>query len=187
MLSFTVADVAGKGTSAALLTAVVQGLLAGESDAIDSPAQVCSRLNRALCRRAVASRFVTVFYGQLLQNGTLRYCNAGHNAPFLVTSTGLTRLETGGTVVGLFDFSEYDTGDTSVSSGDLLVVFSDGLTEAVNAAGDEFEDDRLAAVLNAVRGRSAQDALDAVLTAVTDFAGSEPPRDDLTVMVIRFL
>ncbi len=187
VLSFTVADVAGKGTSAALLTAVVQGLLAGESDAIDSPAQVCSRLNRALCRRAVASRFVTVFYGQLLQNGTLRYCNAGHNAPFLVTSTGLTRLETGGTVVGLFDFSEYDTGDTSVSSGDLLVVFSDGLTEAVNAAGDEFEDDRLAAVLNTVRGRSAQDALDAVLTAVTDFAGSEPPRDDLTVMVIRFL
>ena len=64
-LSFTVADVAGKGTSAALLTAVVQGLLAGESTANDSPAQVCSRLNRSLCRRAVASRFVTVFYGQL--------------------------------------------------------------------------------------------------------------------------
>jgi len=186
-LSFTVADVAGKGTSAALLTAVVQGLLAGESDAIDSPAQVCSRMNRALCRRAVASRFVTVFYGQLLQNGTLRYCNAGHNAPFLVTSSGFTRLETGGTVVGLFDFSQYDTGDTPVSAGDLLVIFSDGLTEAVNAAGEEFEDDRLAAVLNTVRGRSAQEALDAVLAAVTDFAGTEPPRDDMTVMVIRFL
>lgn len=185
-LSFTVADVAGKGTSAALLTAVVQGLLAGESDAIDSPAQVCTRLNRALCRRAVASRFVTVFYGQLLQDNTLRYCNAGHNAPFLVTSTGLTRLEAGGTVVGLFDFSEYETGDVTVSPGDLLVIFSDGLTEAVNAAGDEFEDERLAAVLNTVRGRSAQDALDAVLSAVTDFAGTEPPRDDMTVMVIRF-
>ncbi len=186
-LSFTVADVAGKGTSAALLTAVVQGLLAGESDAVESPARVCSRLNRALCRRAVAARFVTVFYGQLLQNGVLRYCNAGHNAPFLVTSTGLTRLDTGGTVVGLFDFSEYETGDTTVSAGDLLVIFSDGLTEAVNAAGDEFEDERLAAVLNTVRGRSAQDTLDAILSAVTAFAGTEPPRDDMTVMVIRFL
>ena len=186
-LSFTVADVAGKGTSAALLTAVVQGLLAGESDAIDSPSKVCTRLNRALCRRAVASRFVTVFYGQLLENGTLRYCNAGHNAPFLVTSTGLTRLETGGTVIGLFDFSLYDTGEVAVAPGDLLVVFSDGLTEAVNTAGDEFEDERLAAVLNRMRGRSAQDALDAVLAAVTDFAGIEPPRDDMTLMVVRFL
>lgn len=186
-LSFTVADVAGKGTSAALLTAVVQGLLAGESDAADSPARVCARLNRALCRRAVASRFVTVFYGQLEPTGTLRYCNAGHNAPFLVTSTGLARLEAGGTVVGLFDFSEYDTGETPIAPGDLLVVFSDGLTEAVNAAGDEFEDERLAAVLNTVRGRSAQEALDAVLAAVTAFAGSEPPRDDMTVMVLRFL
>jgi sigma-B regulation protein RsbU (phosphoserine phosphatase) len=185
-LSFTVADVAGKGTSAALLTAVVQGLLAGESEATDSPAQVCGRLNRSLCRRAVASRFVTVFYGQVTPDGVLRYCNAGHNAPFLVTKDGLVRLETGGTVVGLFDFSQYDTGETRVSPGDLLVIFSDGLTEAVNAEGDEFEDERLAACLETVRGGSAKDALDAVLKAVTDFAGSEPPRDDMTVMVLRF-
>jgi phosphoserine phosphatase RsbU/P len=185
-LSFTVADVAGKGTSAALLTAVVQGLLAGESEAVDSPAQVCNRLNRSLCRRAVASRFVTVFYGQFRADHTLRYCNAGHNAPFLVTRDALIRLETGGTVVGLFDFSEYDTGETTVSPGDLLVVFSDGLTEAVNAEGDEFGDDRLAAVLETVRGKSASETLQAVLAAVTAFAGSEPPRDDMTVMVLRF-
>lgn len=184
--AFTVADVAGKGTSAALLTAVVQGLLAGESEGKDSPAQVCSRLNRALCRRAVASRFVTVFYGQLGADRTLKYCNAGHNAPFLVTADSLIRLETGGTVVGLFDFSQYDTGETQISSGDLLVIFSDGLTEAVNSADDEFGDDRLAAVLETVRGRSASDALAAVLKAVTDFAGTEPPRDDMTVMVLRF-
>ena len=184
-LSFTVADVAGKGTSAALLTAVVQGLLAAESNLTDSPAQVCTRLNRSLCRRAVASRFVTVFYGQLNEGDTLRYCNAGHNAPFLVTSTELVRLEAGGTVIGLFDFSEYETGETKVSPGDLLVVFSDGLTEAVNTAGDEFGDDRLAAVLETVRGRSAAEALAAVLKAVTEFAGTEPARDDLTVMVLR--
>ena len=184
--SFTVADVAGKGTAAALLTAVVQGLLAGQFDAAHSPAMVCGRLNRALCRRAVASRFVTVFYGQLGADRTLRYCNAGHNAPFLVTSTELVRLEVGGTVVGLFDFSEYDTGETTVSPGDLLVVFSDGVTEALNAAGDEFEDERLAECLLTVRGGSAAEALAAIQACVSAFAGAEPPRDDMTVMVLRF-
>ena len=87
-----------------------------ESDAVDSPAQVCTRLNRSLCRRAVASRFVTVFYGQLNADNSFRYCNAGHNAPFLVTSTELIRLEIGGTVVGLFDFSEYECGETPFSA-----------------------------------------------------------------------
>jgi serine phosphatase RsbU (regulator of sigma subunit) len=186
-LAFTVADVAGKGTSAALLTAVVQGLLAGESNHVDQPAQVCTRLNRALCRRAVASRFVTVFYGQLGTDHTLKYCNAGHNAPFLVTSSDILRLDAGGTVVGLFDFSEYDSGEVPVAAGDLLVVFSDGVTEAVNTAGDEFGDERLSACLETVRGRSAAETLAAVQQAVSAFAGTEPPRDDMTVMVLRFL
>ncbi|MBS1819573.1 MAG: SpoIIE family protein phosphatase [Acidobacteria bacterium] len=185
-LAFTVADVAGKGTSAALLTAVVQGLLAGESDGKDTPEQVCSRLNRALCRRAVASRYVTLFYGELGSDRTLTYCNAGHNAPFLVTAGDLVRLETGGTPVGLFDFGQYETGRVEVSAGDLLVIFSDGLTEAVNAAGDEFGDERLADVLTSVRGQSAAGALSAVVKAVTEFAGAEPARDDMTIMVLRF-
>jgi serine phosphatase RsbU (regulator of sigma subunit) len=184
-MSFTVADVAGKGTSAALLTAVVQGLLAGESNAADSPAQVCTRLNRSLCRRAVASRFVTVFYGHL-EGNHLRYCNAGHNAPFLVTTRGIERLETGGTVVGLFDFSEYDTGETTVGPGDVLVVFSDGVTEAVDPRGEEFGDERLAACLANVHGASAEEALTAVQNGVSRFVGTEPARDDMTVMVLRF-
>lgn len=185
-LSFTVADVAGKGTSAALLTAVVQGLLAGEADTLETPAQVCSRLNRALCRRAVASRFVTVFYGQLSPDRMLKYCNAGHNAPFLVTATDIIRLEVGGTVVGLFDFSQFETGETPVNPGDVLVVFSDGLTEAVNAGNDEYGDDRLQACLEQMRGRSAADILAAIMASVAEFAGGEPARDDMTVMVMRF-
>jgi sigma-B regulation protein RsbU (phosphoserine phosphatase) len=129
---------------------------------------------------------VTVFYGQVAPDGTLRYCNAGHNAPFLVTASDTARLETGGTVIGLFDFSDYETGETRVSPGDLLVVFSDGVTEAVNAEGDEFGDERLAECLAGVRGRSAAEALAAVQTAVSAFAGAEPARDDMTVMVLRF-
>ena len=184
-LSFTVADVSGKGTSAALLTAVVQGLLAGEAESLDSPSQVCNKLNRSLCRRAIASKFVTVFYGQLTSDKQLWYCNAGHNAPFLVTQSGVVRLDVGGTPVGLFDFSQYQTGHIHVSSGDLLVVFSDGVTEMVNTAGDEFGDERLAECLDRVKDRSATDVLTAVQQAVSTFAGSEPSRDDMTVMVLR--
>jgi sigma-B regulation protein RsbU (phosphoserine phosphatase) len=146
---------------------------------------VCLRLNKSLCRRAVASRFVTVFYGHLDTDRRLRYCNAGHNAPFLVTSRDIQRLETGGTVIGLFDFSHYETGEVTVTPGDLLVVFSDGVTEAVNPEGEEFGDDRLADCLNSVRGGTAQEALAAVQKAVSEFAGTEPPRDDMTLMVLR--
>lgn len=183
--SFTVADVAGKGTSAALLTAVVQGLLAGESESLESPAQVCSRMNRSLCRRSLASKFVTVFYGLLGADGTLRYCNAGHNAPFLVTATGMRRLEAGGTPIGLFDSSQYETGEVGVQSGDVLVVFSDGVTEAVNPEGDEFGDERLAQCLDGVRGVAPSATLEAVQRAVSVFVGAEPARDDMTVMVLQ--
>jgi serine phosphatase RsbU (regulator of sigma subunit) len=184
-LSFTVADVAGKGTSAALLTAVVQGLLAGDADSVATPADVCSRLNRTLCRRSVASKFVTVFYGQLTSAKRLTYCNAGHNAPFLVTADGVQRLETGGTVVGLFDVSQYESGSVAVQAGDILVVFSDGVTEAVDASGEEFGDERLAACLVGARDRSAAEVLSTIQKSVSAFAGSEPARDDMTVMVLR--
>jgi serine phosphatase RsbU (regulator of sigma subunit) len=124
--------------------------------------------------RAVASRFVTVFYGQLNADDTLRYCNAGHNAPFLVTSTELVRLEAGGTVSGLFDFSEYETGETKVSPGDLLVVFSDGLTRSGQHRRRRVR--RRSPGRRSRNGswRSAAEALAAVLKAVTEFAGTEP-------------
>ena len=87
--------------------------------------------------------------------------------------------------VGLFDFSQYETGQIGVSPGDLLVVFSDGVTEMVNRAGDEFGDERLAECLEGARHGTAAAALAAVEKAVSAFAGSEPSRDDMTVMVLR--
>ena len=109
-------------------------------------------------REKRSSMYATCFYGILdTRTGDFHYCNAGHNAPFLVRKDDIIRLEVGGTVVGLFDFSQYDTGETPVSPGDLLVVFSDGLTEAVNAVNDEYGDDRLQACLEATRGKSAAD------------------------------
>ena len=184
-LSFAVADVAGKGTSAALLTAVVQGLFAAEAEAPDGPAVVVSRINRGLCRRQVASRFVTAFYGQLTGDGMLRYCNAGHNPPFLIQSDKVSRLDSGGTVLGLFDVSTFDTGIAPVATDDMLIMFSDGVTEAENLEGEEFGDDRLAACLTDIRGKPAGDVLDGIQRELAAFCGTAAVRDDITLMVLR--
>jgi sigma-B regulation protein RsbU (phosphoserine phosphatase) len=184
-LTFAVADVAGKGTSAALLTAVVQGLFASEAETPDGPSDVVTRINRGLCRRAVASRFVTAFYGQLTGDGTLRYCNAGHNPPFLLQADKVSRLGTGGTVLGLFDIGLYDTGIEPVGTDDVLILFSDGVTEAENLEGEEFGDDRLAECLIGARGKPAGVVLEAVQRELAAFCGTAAARDDVTVMVVR--
>ncbi len=183
-LTFTVADVAGKGTSAALLTAVVQGLFTAEAETADAPAEVLSRVNRSLCRRSVASRFVTAFYGKLSTDGTLSYCNAGHNAPFLLTARGPLRLDEGGTVLGLFDTGFYENGCVQVASGDVLVMFSDGVTEATNVQGEEFGDERLGSCLEQSRGRTAAGIVAEIQRALSEFCGAAAATDDATVMVV---
>ncbi len=186
-LAFAVADVAGKGTSAALLTAVVQGLFAAEAETLDAPAVVVNRVNNALCRRAIGARFVTAFYGQLGPDGDLEYCNAGHNPPFIVRDGTVKRLEAGGTVMGLFSHGSYETGREQVSAGDLLVLYSDGVTEAENPAGEEVGDDRLAAWLHQAAGKSATEVVEAVQRDLAAFCASAAARDDVTVMVLKVL
>ena len=184
-LAFAVADVAGKGTSAALLSAVVTGLFAAEAGAGDLPGDVISRMNLALCRRAVASRFVTIFYGDLTPDGRLLYCNAGHNAPFLVTSSGVSRLDVGGMVTGLFDAARFETGEARLGPDDVLVVFSDGLTEAVNPQEEEFGDERVAACLSGLQNRSAADVLGTLRAAAERFSETTAARDDVTILVLK--
>jgi sigma-B regulation protein RsbU (phosphoserine phosphatase) len=184
-LTFAVADVAGKGTSAALLNAVVQGLFAAEAESLDDPAVVVTRVNNALCRRAIGARFVTAFYGQLGPNGDLVYCNAGHNPPFLLSGGGVRRLEAGGTVMGLFDHGDYETGRERVAAGDMLVLFSDGVTEAENPAGEEVGDDRLSAWLGRAAGKSATEVVDAIQRDLASFCASAAASDDVTLMVVK--
>ena len=176
-LAFTVADVAGKGTAAALLTA--------EANTGDPPDTVLTRVNRALCRRAIDGRFVTAFYGVLTGEPTLRYCNAGHNPPLLLSSGETRKLDATGCPLGLFDTTPYEPGEVPIASDDLLVLYSDGVTEATNEDGEEFGDERLLACLEAARRRPVDDVLQAVQDAVKSFAGSAPVQDDITVMVLR--
>lgn len=184
-VAFAVGDVAGKGTSAALLTAVIQGLFTAEAEALDDPAAIVGRVNRGLCRRSVAARFVTAFYGQLQGDGVLRYCNAGHNAPFLLTANGVRRLDVGGCVLGLFDTASYESGTVAMAPGDVLVLFSDGVTEAANARGEELGDDRLEACLRAVWTRRPLDVIAAIEREVATFSDRAAVGDDVTVMVLR--
>jgi sigma-B regulation protein RsbU (phosphoserine phosphatase) len=150
------------------------------------PAPLVTRLNRGLFRRGIEARFLTAFYGILGADGSLTYSNAGHNAPVLVSRDGVRRLETGGLVLGLFEESIWQEETLTLSPGDVIVAFSDGVSEALNEAGDEYTDDRLLASVEAHRGRSPQELLDGLLADVRQFCGRATPSDDVTIVVVRY-
>jgi phosphoserine phosphatase RsbU/P len=183
---FIIGDVAGKGSPAALLAAAVLGMFSAEATYQAGAAPLMTRLNHGLFRRAIEARFLTSFYGMLSPDGSLTYCNAGHNAPLVVSKTGIRRLETGGVVLGLFDAASFEQETLTLEPGDLIVLFSDGVTEAMNADGEEFTDDRLIACANAHRGESPQQVLDALLADVHAFCAGEPQSDDVTAVLVRY-
>ncbi len=183
---FCVADVSGKGAPAALLTAVIQGVLAAQASSGGGPAATLARINEVLIRRAIESRFVTMFLAALTPDGQLTYCNAGHNPPFLLSGGTVRRLEKGGTICGLFPMACYEEETIPLKPGDLLVIFSDGISEALNAAGEEFGDDRILASVNQLAGRSVQDVLDGLVSTVRQFAAGTVQSDDMTTVVMRY-
>ena len=184
---FTLGDVAGKGPPAALMSALMQGMFAAEAQYADGPASAVTHMNRALCRRGLESRFVTLMFGIITADGSLTYCNAGHNPPLVLGQSGLRKLEDGGPVVGLLEFAPYGQGQLKLDAGDTIVVFSDGVSEALNSAGDEFGDVRLQEVADASAGVSAQALVDRIVAAVRDFTKGAAQSDDITVMVVRYL
>ena len=107
---FTLGDVAGKGPPAALMSALMQGMFASQAQYSDSPASAVTHMNKALCRRGLESRFVTLMFGIIDTDGTLTYCNAGHNPPLVIGASGIRRLEEGGPVVGLLEFAPFAEG-----------------------------------------------------------------------------
>ncbi len=183
---FTLGDVAGKGPSAALLTAMIQGAFAAQVASTDSPAALMAHINRTLIRRAIQSRFVTVMYGVLGADGRLTYSNAGHNPPILVGRNGVRRFETGGLILGLFPHATYEEETVQLEDGDTLVVFSDGVTEALNEAGDEFGEERLLQCVSEHLGCATDVLLDRILATVRNFAASATQNDDVTALVLRY-
>jgi serine phosphatase RsbU (regulator of sigma subunit) len=183
---FILGDVAGKGAPAALLAAAVLGMFGAEAAYHARCAPLVTRLNQGLFRRRIESRFLTAFCGILAADGSLVYSNAGHNAPFLVSGSSVRRLETGGVVLGIFDNSVYDEESLALTRGDVIIAFSDGVSEALNEAGDEYGDDRLLAAVMANRHRTPPELLDALLADVRNFAGAATANDDVTMVVVRY-
>jgi serine phosphatase RsbU (regulator of sigma subunit) len=182
---FTLGDVSGKGPPAALLAAAVQSIFAAQAALGGNPAETMARINRALLRRAIEARFATMFYGVLWSDGRLSYCNAGHESPIIVGRTQRS-LETGGVVLGLFDNAKYDVETVQLEPGDTIVVFSDGVSEARNAADEELGRERLVAALGSSRNVSSEATLEKLLTAVREFTAGAPQADDVTALVLRY-
>ena len=111
----------------------MQGIFAAQAASSDSPSQTIARVNLALYRRGIESRFVTLMYGVARSGRQLIYCNAGHNPPLVVGTNGVRRLECGGPIVGLFESATYEEETVTLAPGDWLIVFSDGVSEALSA------------------------------------------------------
>jgi phosphoserine phosphatase RsbU/P len=183
---FILGDVAGKGSPAALLAAAVLGMFSAEATYQTGAATLITRLNTGLFRRAIESRFLTTFYGMLGPDGSFTYCNAGHNAPLLVSGSEILRLETGGVVLGLFEHADFEEETLTLHPGDLIIAFSDGVTEALDPAGEEYTDDRLLACARAHVGESPQQVLNALLADVKAFCADATQSDDVTVVMVRY-
>lgn len=184
---FALGDVAGKGPPAALMSALMQGMFAGSAYAPESPSTAVAHINKALCRRGIESRFVTILLGSISADGRLTYCNGGHNPPMVLGPSGVRRLEAGGPVVGLLDFATFGQDAVTLEPGEVVVIFSDGVSEAMNLAGEEFGDARLMAVAGQHLQEAVQTQVDRIIAAVRAFASDAPQSDDITVMVLRYL
>lgn len=187
-IGFALGDVSGKGPPAALLTSMVQGLFASEIESGRGPAEILTRMNRLLAKRGVESRFATFFFGMLFDDGRFRYANAGHNPPIVLASSGDRWLNVGGTPLGMFEGASYEEENIQLAGGDAIVCFTDGVTEAVNAADEEFGEERLVVSLRRLpSSTSSEERIRHIFSKVREFCGDMTARDDITMLVVRFV
>jgi sigma-B regulation protein RsbU (phosphoserine phosphatase) len=142
-----------------------------------------SRVNRALCRRGIEPRFATLAYAVLSPDGRLTYSNAGHNPPLLLTASGVELLTVGGPMLGVFADAEFPQATLTIDAGDSLVMFSDGVTDAIAPDGGDFGMDRLVACARAAHASTPADVLARLVDTVRDFCGPVPLVDDVTIAV----
>jgi phosphoserine phosphatase RsbU/P len=183
---FALGDVAGKGPPAALLAATVQSNFVAHAPIGSSPADTMTRINKALLRRAIEARFATMFHGVVTRDGQLLYCNAGQEPPLVLQAGGEVWLETGGPVIGLLPFASYDYGTLPLAPGDLVIVCSDGVTEARSVTNEEFGQQRMLEALRGMRGQQPDVALERLVAAVKEFSKNAPQADDITIVVLRY-
>ena len=181
-----VADVSGKGVSSALLASLLQGALITASEYPEAMGRRMERLNRFLMDRTGGEKYATVFYCLLDLDGRLSYVNAAHCPPIIVRVSGeLSTLEATGMPVGLMEAAEFGVAEQRLAPGDKVVIYTDGVTEAQNAAGEFFGKKRLREIVTAHAAASCQAVHDAIQEAVTEFTEGAPQSDDITLVVLE--
>ena len=186
-LVITVGDVAGKGSPAALLMALLVAMLRVLVDERLEPADLVARLNAQVCRHAPGSRFITLFYAVFdPATGRLTYVNAGHTQPLLLRNGGVfERLTEGGIALGMFQGSIYHTGAVTIEPNELLAIYSDGITEAENPSGRPFDEAGLEAALAANARQDLSAIGTAIMRAVERHTADTRLGDDLTILLLR--
>ena len=186
-LGLAVGDIAGKGLSAGIWQAHLMGLIRRSARRHSDPAVAVAEVNAELCQDQGEPPIAALFFARLdPKENELVYCNAGLPAPLLLRyNKTVERLERGGPMLGALQEAAYDSGSVRLNPGDLLLAYSDGVTECRNSEDKEFEMGRLSAAVNAVAGASANQVLFSTLGAVLDFADVCSPEDDLTLLVVR--
>jgi len=183
-----IGDVSGKGAAAALVMSNLQAAVKAYAGENCSPVELCRRVNRILCANCEPGRYVTFFAGVLdTQRSTFTYVNAGHNPPLLARRNGsVLKLSDGGPVLGEFEDWSAGQGEIPLESGDRLALYTDGITEASNADGDEFGYERLSELLSRERAGTASDIHARLLAEAIRFA-SDSFADDATLLVLAAL
>jgi phosphoserine phosphatase RsbU/P len=193
VLVIAIGDVSGKGISAALLMATLRAFLRGQAiDHHTDLTAVITNLNHLVYESSASDRYATFFLAVLDSSSRiLRYVNAGHNSPILLRAAGtgadLLRLDEGGTVVGLMPDGSWAQGHVRLESGDLLVAFTDGISEAMSASDEEWGVDRLIAALRTTCSAASQVTLDGLMASADAFVAGAPQHDDMTLIVMRAL
>jgi len=179
-------DVSGKGIAAALLAAMAQGVIQVQLNAGHPVAAAIKTLNHLLVQKSAPSKFITLFCAVLEDGGDLTFVNAGHNPPLLLRAGGGHEyLSSQSMVVGAFDFAAYSDGKTRLGRGDILVAFTDGVTEAVGTSGEMFGDERLLETVRAAADQRAAQIRDRIFEDVAAFTRGRPQDDDITVIVLK--
>jgi hypothetical protein len=185
-VAFTLADVAGKALPAALLMAKVQSTLRALATDAPSLSALAAKTNDILCRDGLPNRFATLLYFDLRDSdGAVRLVNGGHMPPVLVSAGGYHELQRGDMALGMMPGASYREQHQDVKRGEMLVAYSDGLTEALNASGEFYGEERLHAVFAQVAPLSAKEAGARILESVDAFIGTTRPYDDLSLIVLK--
>jgi serine phosphatase RsbU (regulator of sigma subunit) len=181
------ADVSGKGMSAALLSSMVLGALSMEFRSRPQPQEVLNRINQLLCEKSLPFQFVTLFLFLLDPDGVGRFISAGHNPAYLFRSTtGMTEeLVPDAYVLGMFDFASYESRSFHLDQGDMLVVYSDGLTDAENPQAEMFGEERLRQLIRQTAPSGSHAVEQALLKAIDEFTQGVPQTDDITFVIVE--